>query len=505
MVKLIALSLVAAIQVAAIPIYAPLYANTTVNSSVSIGTISSKTASSIPVHVSPVSSDIAPEDAVPAIEVAFPGPNIINDLAGANDPNSEEDIELNIDYIDATKENIDESYISYLDYHRLIASMNENYTESSSNDDPNIVYTESVAHPEHYRNRRNSLFQAFLASDVDAEGDDVCSTYSSNYMPYTGFRFIVEARLSAVFLRKRESVLVYCYQGREVTRTSKKLKFKDRDVVWGSRYCFSQEQTDAGVKKGGPAVSGCYVAARTVSSVNVETIVGFSWKRPERFYAGLFRYPAGKSAKLTNEGAIPVAPLLGDEPYMGFAVNDGRMTSRLSMPIAYTPDYSSQYYPQVSDAWAKYIDINEEYKPLVSSTWPFTNKGGFAWQLALKELLKSEALWGQLQLYYKELSWNPNLLADFLAGKATGQDLIDAGVSSDLVNAEAYGPLHFGWLQQRPADPNLRQVITGAMFDLLGNEVRLCVSQLKMRLIFIKNKKYAKFMYLVISRLLAPN
>lgn len=407
-----------------------------------------------------------------------------------------------LDFIQATNENLASSYISPEDYHRIIAAMNN--TETDGED----MFSAQGFNNPLYREYDGSLFQVFRHNDGNSENDEVCNTMSAPYMPYTGFRFITTAKVSVLFFRKKTSSLVYCYQGKEIARASKKPSFGDRDIVWGAPYCFKYEDTIKGLIRGGPSVEGCYVPARMVTTFNTETIMGVSWRRPERLYGGLFRYPGNGYNKLSNEAAIPVAPLMSDEPYMGYAETVGRMTTKFTVPIAYTPDYYGQSYPMVSDSWSKYIDINEEYKPLVATTWPFTKDGEFDWMIALKELIKSEALWEQLKTIYQEMPWNPEigeLVADVIKGKADAEDLINAGISKDLIRTEAYGPLHFGFLQQRASDPSIGEWAADIAFDIAGAEFRLVVNQLKTRMVLIENKRFARFMYMMISRLLAPN
>lgn len=348
-----------------------------------------------------------------------------------------------------------------------------------------------------YRSRQNSLFQKYLHSTPTDPPDPICNTYSSTHMPYTGFRFVAESKLSLLVRRQRTSALVYCYQGREVTRTSKPLRFGQREILWGSRYCFSPKETLNGVQRGGPTIDGCYVPARTVSAYNAETVYGFSWRRPERVYGGLFRYPRGTTLKLVNEAAVPVSVLLSDEPYMGFTSKISKLSDYVTVPLAYTADYFSQHYPMISDSWAKYIDINEEYKPVVSTTWPFTSSGSFNGFLALKELVKSEILWELLEKTYARMPARPELVADILLGHTNRSTL------HSLIGTEAYGPLHFGYLQQRPTDPNFRQLLKSSALDLLGNEARAMLDQIKMRLVFVENKRFARFIYLLISRIVS--
>lgn len=121
-----------------------------------------------------------------------------------------------LDFIQATNENLASSYISPEDYHRIIAAMNN--TETDGED----MFSAQGFNNPLYREYDGSLFQVFRHNDGNSENDEVCNTMSAPYMPYTGFRFITTAKVSVLFFRKKTSSLVYCYQGKEIARASKK-------------------------------------------------------------------------------------------------------------------------------------------------------------------------------------------------------------------------------------------------------------------------------------------
>lgn len=215
-------------------------------------------------------------------------------------------------------------------------------------------------------------------NDIENEKpyDAVCDTYSSKYMPYTGFRFATTVTLGHFLLRKKTSHLVYCYQGKEVSRSSRVHSIGRTDILWGEKYCFTLTGSDYD-KTDSPIVEGCYVPVRNFRAHLREGIQRVSWNRPERFYGGLFKYvdkedggPKKTSGGLfdlpvlDNDRAIPVSPLISDEPFMGFASRvPNEKKFNLFMPIAYTPDYFSEGYPVETDQWAVNMDINEQYTP----------------------------------------------------------------------------------------------------------------------------------------------
>lgn len=92
-----------------------------------------------------------------------------------------------------------------------------------------------------YRSRQNSLFQKYLHSTATDPPDPICNTYSSTHMPYTGFRFVAESKLStgpaATYLRTR--LLLPRPRGHSHLQT---LRFGQREILWGSRYCFSPKK-----------------------------------------------------------------------------------------------------------------------------------------------------------------------------------------------------------------------------------------------------------------------
>lgn len=212
-------------------------------------------------------------------------------------------------------------------------------------------------------------------NDIENEKpyDAVCDTYSSKYMPYTGFRFATTVSLKHFLLRKKTSHLIYCYQGKEVARTFRQHSIGRTDILWGEKYCFAPAGQDM-EKEDFPTVSGCYVPVRHFRSHTRERFTRVSWNRPERFYGGLFKYVEKASGFtetrggifdtpiLKNSLAIPVGPLVSDEPYMGFvSILAEEHKYNMFMPVAYTPDYFSEGYPTETDEWAENMDINEDY------------------------------------------------------------------------------------------------------------------------------------------------
>lgn len=284
-----------------------------------------------------------------------------------------------------------------------------------------------------YRNMPQSLFKQFR--ETSGTSDEVCNTYSSAFMPYTGFRFVTTSKLLlGTLLTKKTSHLVYCYQGKEITRASNKISYGKREILWGTKYCFTDADTNRGIIKGGPFVDGCYAPARIARAQQGETAFGVSWRRPERIYGGLFRVPR-TSGKVVNDFAVPVSPLIADEPYMGFIENRQieknplHKEIHINVPAAYTPDYYGEHYPMASDSWAKYIDIKEEYKPILPERLPLDSSSSVQWVTLIRWIFMNDIILAQFKNIYQEMPWRPDIIASAIMGTASTESLEAAGIA----------------------------------------------------------------------------
>lgn len=180
--------------------------------------------------------------------------------------------------------------------------------------------------------------------------DDHCNTFSSVFYPYTGFRLFHEMKFGRKLGFYHSTHLVYCFRGRVTAHTS----VANRDSVglnFEDTMCINEREPFA------PDARGCYRIARRKETPNV-----VPWLRSEGFIGGLFRCPTDREdGPCSNEDAVPVAPLVGDEPYMALGDIHSPMSYAVRMPVVYTPDYFGYMYPRNSDKWAQYIDIDSKY------------------------------------------------------------------------------------------------------------------------------------------------
>jgi hypothetical protein len=137
----------------------------------------------------------------------------------------------------------------------------------------------------------------------------------------------------------------YCWQGTEYGA----IFYSDVDssqwLQWNAVFCIEDN----------PAadIGGCYKMARRKLYAKEEILL----LRPDTFVGGLFSCESGTNC--SNKAAVPVAPLLVDEPYMVWHDTFPKYVE--IVPFLYTPDRSSIYYPRIDTSWAKYIDIDEDY------------------------------------------------------------------------------------------------------------------------------------------------
>lgn len=399
----------------------------------------------------------------------------------------------------------DEDSITMEDFERLFQNWN------STTED--MAYAQDVSIDDSYSSVYNQQ-QSF------GNHNDVCAPYSSAFMPYTGFRFITTSHYKyKPFFTHKLSNLVYCYQGKEVARVSNKIPFGKRDILWGSKYCFTQDATKKGVMNGGPAIEGCYVPARTARAHHGETVMGISWRRPERLYGGLFRLPKN-SGKVVNDAAIPVSPLIADEPYMGFTKALAKGRAEVSVPHAYTPDYYCDYYPLASDGWAKYIDISEEYKPILPERIPLDRDGYIQWITIFRWIFLNEILLAQLKDIYQEMPWAPEILAASLMGTASAEEMQKANIPLDLVHQLGIDALQLPTVPSMPgsnfmpvyqtpySQPDWLIKLEMKLFDTgltaVGFAFRTTMNQVRTRLSMIEDKRFAKFIYVTISYVINP-
>lgn len=294
-----------------------------------------------------------------------------------------------------------------------------------------------------------------------SSSNNVCKTYSSVYMPYTGFRFLGVSVLSRLARYNRYSILVYCHQGKEAARSIQPYSGDKKDILWGTKYCFTD---NSNVDNDGttPKVTGCYIPVRSARNWARESFTGNNWNQPERIYGGLFTYGKGgrRNVVYDNLYAIPVAPLIFDEPYMGFIELTSMRKTVLHVPCAYTPDYYGPSYPMFSDIWAQYMDINEVYTyKLPSSELPLG--------LRLEEELVKQ-------------------IQDLLGGTGL-EDKFIANMFSKSAEKREIGGDNDGSVNATAGD---------SRDDMKEVEFQTLLDQIKSRLVLLEDKHLAKYIYM---------
>lgn len=103
--------------------------------------------------------------------------------------------------------------------------------------------------------------------------------------------------------------------------------------------------------------NGKFKVARRQKMLDRETPV--YW--PDTFVGGVFKCPLDETC--TNENAVPIAPLLADEPWH-FLRKFSMWTVTAKFPLMYSPDFTGHHYPHLkgNNDWARYLDINERYR-----------------------------------------------------------------------------------------------------------------------------------------------
>lgn len=108
---------------------------------------------------------------------------------------------------------------------------------------------------------------------------------------------------------------------------------------------------------------GKFKLSRRYTSLDRETPV--YW--PDTFVGGVFKCPLDEPC--TNDNAIPIAPLLADEPWH-FLRKFSMWTVTARFPIMYSPDFTGHHYPHIkgNNDWARYLDVNERYRTVREKT-----------------------------------------------------------------------------------------------------------------------------------------
>lgn len=94
----------------------------------------------------------------------------------------------------------------------------------------NLKLKHSTVFRETHDKTNPKIYENDIENDIPT--DAICDAYSSKYMPYTGFRFFTTSELGWLFLHKKTSHLVYCYQGKEITRSSLPMSF-GKEIFFG--------------------------------------------------------------------------------------------------------------------------------------------------------------------------------------------------------------------------------------------------------------------------------
>lgn len=180
------------------------------------------------------------------------------------------------------------------------------------------------------------------------ETDFECQTYSNIFYPYTGYR-ITRKYIFGVPLRVSYEKN-FCYWGKKVS-SSNRMRLSQFAFDWKEEFCMNDRKSYY------PNPNGCFRFARRANYIDFPVPM---YPR-EAFVGGLFKCPLLGDCN-DNMQVTPVAPLIADEPYMGFFEFRKPWEYIYQEPLFYTPDYYSYMYPRDDDEWARYIDINEEYQ-----------------------------------------------------------------------------------------------------------------------------------------------
>ncbi|VVT44438.1 uncharacterized protein SAPINGB_P000416 [Magnusiomyces paraingens] len=366
-----------------------------------------------------------------------------------------------------------------------VAQKIQDHKITGNKEEDNKFYSDSNGFV--YNIETNSLNNTF---------DSACKTISNSFIPYTGYRMITSTLLTwNRVIYRRYSVMVYCYQGKVAAKAMKGIPPQERDILWGTEYCFPKEPINPNV----PTPKGCLIPVRSSHSWAIEAGLLWTWNKPERAYGGIFRYnerldhnSVGR-VLLSNDLAIPVLPLITDEPYMGSVGIDMLGYLSINIPLAYTPDYYNYAYPHQTDIWAAYLDMNEIYLLQMPDLYlPFTHriKTGFSTFISglfstyMSKLFKSETP-----------ATSPFVYEEEKEEKESGETEVGGFKIPEYNMPELIK--RFG-----PEGGVLPVIIKDIFQSLRKKDFLQVLNRCKTRLALLENKHLAKYIYMEISRLL---
>jgi hypothetical protein len=182
-----------------------------------------------------------------------------------------------------------------------------------------------------------------------------CELISSYFYPYSGFRLLdVSGRGGNNYPTR---ILAYCSYGTQVCAGRELIKDNyNGGLSWNNTiYCLNEQDFPQ------CTIQGCFKLARRYQYVGHSD---YQWA-PNAFVGGLFKC---NTADCDDNGEeTPILPLLGDDMVLTWdeelliGPSEEVPGSQWWLPLVYTPDHFSEYYPLEDDRWARYIDINERY------------------------------------------------------------------------------------------------------------------------------------------------
>ncbi|CAN6632553.1 hypothetical protein TRVA0_013S02564 [Trichomonascus vanleenenianus] len=186
--------------------------------------------------------------------------------------------------------------------------------------------------------------------------DIPCDTATSVFVPWTGFRIFHQRTVSGSVDNPLMRI-GFCYFRSEYALGygNVRPRLASSAVAWDSTFCLSEPGHDFYFPRQ-MNVTGCYRIARRSRYTGTRV----SLSPPDTFVGGLFKCIVDDRCD-TNDDVIAVAPLLTDESYMTIFKMTDTYEFVARVPLLYTPDLISVYFPREDTSWAAYIDINESY------------------------------------------------------------------------------------------------------------------------------------------------
>lgn len=181
---------------------------------------------------------------------------------------------------------------------------------------------------------------------------DACQPSRLGLQEYTGFR--IQHQISLDYPFDHHTRLTRCTRNQVAGWDAYMPMNRDQDVRWGRRFCTAHHSN----------LGACYILARRKAAAQRNTALYYHGD----WVGGIFRCPGNlddNGTPCTNENALPLYPLMADEPFLEWQdLPDLRHLVRRVPLVSTTTDGGVPHADitrKVPFNWWSYVDVSENY------------------------------------------------------------------------------------------------------------------------------------------------